>query len=104
MATRHAAFAVGAIVVLSTAFRLGLALLWDVPWIAPDEMIYGLVGESLWETGELAIRGISTPYYSILTPALVWLRLQLDDLEMAAAVAQAPLPLPLSLAAAPGFV
>ena len=55
---------------LSTAFRLGVALTFDVPWIAPDEMLYGLVGESLWQTGELSIRGIATPYYSLLTPAL----------------------------------
>ena len=36
------------------------------PGSRPDEMIYGLVGESLWETGTLSIRGIATPYYSLL--------------------------------------
>jgi hypothetical protein len=103
-ATSHAALVVGALVVLSTALRLGLALLWDVPWIAPDEMIYGLVGESLWETGQLSIRGISTPYYSLLTPALVGLPLQLDDRETGVALAQALQALAMSLAAVPVYV
>jgi hypothetical protein len=104
VATRHAALAVGALVALSTVFRLGLALPWDVPWIAPDEMIYGLVGESLWETGELSIRGISTAYYSLLTPALVGLPLQLDDRESGVAVAQALQALAMSLAAVPVYL
>jgi Dolichyl-phosphate-mannose-protein mannosyltransferase len=104
VATRHAALAVGALVILSTAFRLVLALHWDVPWIAPDEMIYGLVGESLWETGELSIRGISTPYYSLLTPALVGLPMQLDDRETGIAFAQALQALAMSLAAVPVYL
>jgi hypothetical protein len=104
VATRHAALVVGVLVVLSTVFRLGLALLWDVPWIAPDEMIYGLVGESLWETGQLSIRGISTPYYSLLTPALVGLPLTLDDRQTGVALAQALQALAMSLAAVPVYV
>ncbi len=31
-------------------------------------MLYGLVGESLWETGTLTVRGLETPYYSLLLP------------------------------------
>ena len=102
--SRHAGLAVGAIVVLSTAFRLGVALTFDVPWIAPDEMLYGLVGESLWETGQLSIRGISTPYYSLLTPVLVGLPLTLDDREGGVAVAQALQALAMSLAAVPVYL
>src|SRR5688572_2774637 len=68
VARRHAGLVVGAIVLLSTAFRFGVALAFDVPWIAPDEMIYGLVGESLWEAGQLSVRDLATPYYSLLTP------------------------------------
>ncbi len=104
VATRHAALVVGALVILSTVFRLVLALLWDVPWIAPDEMIYGLVGESLWETGQLSIRGMSTPYYSLLTPALVGLPMTLDDRETGVAVAQALQALAMSLAAVPVYL
>ena len=102
--TRHAALAVGAIVVLSTAFRLGMAWSLDVPWIAPDEMIYGLVGESLWETGQLSIRGIATPYYSLLTPVLVGLPLTLDDRHTGLALAQGLQALAMSLVAVPVYL
>ena len=98
------AVVVGAIVLASAAFRFGVAMLFDVPWIAPDEMIYGLVGESLWETGELSIRGISTPYYSLLTPALVGLPLTLDDRETGVALAQQLQALAMSLAAVPVYL
>jgi hypothetical protein len=104
VATRHAALAVGAIVLLSTVFRFGIALLFDVPWIAPDEMIYGLIGESLWETGQLSIRDMSTPYYSLLTPALVGLPLTLDAHEPGLAIAQALQALAMSLVAVPVFL
>jgi hypothetical protein len=104
VAERYAALAVGVIVVLSTAFRVGVALAFDVPWITPDEMIYGLVGESLWETGQLSIRGISMPYYSLLTPALVGLPLTLEDRETGLAIAQALQALAMSLVAVPVYV
>jgi hypothetical protein len=104
VATRNAAVAVGAVVLLSTAFRVGVALIFDVPWIAPDEMIYGLVGESLWETGQLSVRDLSTPYYSLLTPALVGLPLTLDDRETGLAVAQTLQALAMSLVAVPVYV
>ena len=38
------------------------------PWIAPDEMIYGLLGQGLYRTGHLAILGGPTPYYSAVVP------------------------------------
>jgi hypothetical protein len=104
VARRHAALAVGGIVLLSTAFRFGIALAFDVPWIAPDEMIYGLVGESLWETGQLSVRDLSTPYYSLLTPVLVGLPLTLDDRETGLAIAQALQALAMSLVAVPVYV
>jgi hypothetical protein len=104
VATRHAALAVGAVVLVSAAFRFGVALAFDVPWITPDEMIYGLVGESLWETGQLSVRDLSTPYYSLLTPALVGPPLTLDDRETGLAVAQALQALAMSLVAVPVYV
>jgi hypothetical protein len=91
-------------VVLSTVVRLAVATTFDVPWITPDEMIYGLVGESLWETGELSVRGIAIPYLSLLTPALVGLPLTLDDLELGVALAQALQALAMSLAAVPVYL
>jgi 4-amino-4-deoxy-L-arabinose transferase-like glycosyltransferase len=75
-----AALAVGALVILSTVVRFAVAQSFTTPWIAPDEMVYGLIGETLWSEGTLTIRGLSTPYYSILTPALVGAPLAAFDL------------------------
>ncbi len=75
-----AALALAGLVVLSTAIRFASAQAFTTPWIAPDEMVYGLIGESLWSHGTLEIRGLPTPYYSILTPALVGAPLALFDL------------------------
>jgi hypothetical protein len=59
-----------ALVLISTAFRAWAAVEVPVPWIAPDEMVYGMLGRSLWLHGSLAILGGPTPYYSLLTPLL----------------------------------
>ena len=99
-----AAFVVGAIVLLSAVVRFGVTRTFDVPWIAPDEMIYGLVGQSLWESGTLTIRDAAIPYYSLLTPALVGLPLSLLDLGRGVAVAQALQALAMSLAAIPVYL
>lgn len=89
---------------VSAAVRFAVARTFDVPWIAPDEMIYGLVGESLWETGTLSIRGIALPYYSLLTPALVGLPLSLENVGAGVALAQALQALAMSLVAVPVYV
>jgi hypothetical protein len=60
-----------ALVLVSTAVRFAVAQTFTTPWIAPDEMVYGMVGESLWSDGTLALRGLPAPYYSVLTPALI---------------------------------
>jgi len=104
VAARHATLAIGTIVVLSTLLRVAVSTAFDVPWIAPDEMIYGLVGESFWETGELSVRGISIPYYSLLTPLLVGFPLTLDDRETGIAVAQGLQALAISLVAVPVYL
>nr|MBA3376498.1 hypothetical protein [Actinomycetota bacterium] len=102
--TRYAAFAVGAIVLFSATLRFAVARSFDVPWIAPDEMIYGLVGQSLWESGTLTIRDAAVPYYSLLTPALVGLPLAASDLARGLAVAQALQALAMSLVAVPVYL
>jgi hypothetical protein len=95
---------VGAIVLLSTVVRTAVATSFAVPWIAPDEMIYGLVGESLWETGQLSVRGVEIPFYSLLTPALVGLPLALADVDTGIAAAQALQALAMSLVAVPVYI
>jgi hypothetical protein len=95
---------VGAIVLLSTVARAAVAMSFDVPWIAPDEVIYGLVGESLWETGQLSVRGAEVPFYSLLTPALVGIPLAVADAETGVAVAQLLQALAMSLVAVPVYL
>lgn len=89
---------------ISAALRFAVARAFDVPWISPDEMIYGLVGQSLWETGTLSVRGLSVPYYSLLTPVLVGLPLTLEDLRAGVAVAQALQAVAMSLVAVPVYL
>ena len=101
---RHPAFLVGGIVLISAVVRFAVARTFDVPWIAPDEMIYGLVGQSLWESGTLTIRDAAVPYYSLLTPALVGLPLALGDLARGVAIAQALQALAMSLVAVPVYL
>ena len=101
---RRAALVVGAIVLFSTVVRFVVARTFDVPWIAPDEMIYGLVGQSLWESGTLTIRDAAVPYYSLLTPALVGLPLAMSDLARGVAIAQALQGLAMSLVAVPVYI
>ena len=67
-------------------------------------MIYGLVGQSLWESGTLTIRDAAVPYYSLLTPALVGLPLTLTDVARGVAIAQALQTLAMSLVAVPVYL
>ena len=86
---RHrAAVSLTLLVLTSAALRAAVAQAFTAPWIAPDEMIYGLLGQSLWETGELAVRGQESSYYSLLYPALVGAPLLLGDLAAGIALVQ----------------
>lgn len=89
-ARRHAA---SVLLVLLTAVSAG-ARFWaargmNVPWIAPDETIYALLGRSLWEHGSPSLLGTAGGSYSLVYPALIGLPLTLDNLEVGVTVAQA---------------
>ena len=71
MAGRREWIVLGALVLVSTAFRAWAAVSVPVPWIMPDEAVYGLLGRSLYLHGSLEILGGPTPFYSFLVPALV---------------------------------
>jgi hypothetical protein len=77
----RAAWALAVLILVAVVLRAAAALAVDVPWIAPDEMIYGLLGRGLWEHGSLDILGGPTPFYSVLYPALVGLPLRLFGLD-----------------------
>ena len=70
-----------ALVAVSTGLRSWAARGVGSPWIAPDEIIYALLGRSLWGSGELSILGGDTGFYSLLYPALVGLPLSIADAE-----------------------
>ena len=68
-------------VAVSTVIRSLAARGVGSPWIAPDEIIYALLGRALYESGELSILGAETGFYSLLYPALVGLPLSIADAE-----------------------
>ncbi|MBA3244379.1 MAG: glycosyltransferase family 39 protein [Actinobacteria bacterium] len=74
------------LVVASTVLRTLAARGVGSPWIAPDEIVYALLGRSLWADGELSILGGETGFYSLLYPALVGLPLSLADAETGHAI------------------
>ena len=63
------------LVTASAGFRFALALGVSTPWIAPDEMVYALLGRNLFETGWLGILGEPVPFYSLVVPLVVGLPL-----------------------------
>jgi hypothetical protein len=93
-----------ALVLVSTAFRAWAAVEVPVPWIAPDELVYGLLGQSLYLHGSLEILGGPTPFYSLLTPALVGFPLSAFGLVTGHDVLQGLQAFVMSLAAVPVYL
>jgi len=100
----RAALAVTGLVVVSTLVRLAVAQAFTTPWIAPDEMVYGMLGEGLWTHGTLTLRGFDAPYYSLLTPALIGAPLRLSSLADGVQWARLVQCLAMSLVAVPAYV
>src|SRR5581483_6203003 len=75
-----------------------------VPWIAPDEMVYGLLGHNLYTHGSLTILGGPTPFYSLLVPAFVGLPLSLADFAFGYGLLKVLQAAAMSLAAVPVFL
>ncbi len=101
---RHAGAALAALIVVSTSLRATVAFGAEIPWIAPDEMLYALTGESLWERGTLTVRGWPVPYTSLVTPALVGAPLAALGHETGIAVAQVLQSLLMATAAIPVYL
>jgi hypothetical protein len=96
--------ALAALVLISTAFRAWAAVSVPVPWIAPDEMVYGLLGRSLYLHGSLQILGGPTPFYSLSVPALVGFPLSAFGLATGLDVVQGLQAFVMSLAAVPVYL
>ena len=88
----------------STLVRAWASRAVPTPWIAPDEMIYGLLGQGLYRSGHLAILGGPTPYYSAVVPAVVGLPLSVSDLALGYSVLKVIQALIMSLAAVPVYL
>jgi hypothetical protein len=100
---RHEWGALAALVLVSTAFRAWAAVEVPVPWITPDETVYGMLGRSLYLHGSLAILGWPTPFYSLLTPALTGFPLSAFGLATGHDVLQGLQAFVMSLAALPVY-
>jgi hypothetical protein len=95
---------VAALMIISVGVRGWAARQVPVPWIAPDEMVYGLLGRSLYESGKLAILGSPAPFYSALVPLFVGGPLSLGDLWFGYGLLQVLQAAVMSLAALPVYL
>jgi hypothetical protein len=95
---------VAGLVVVSTGLRAWAGLTVPVPWIAPDEMIYGLIGQSLYHSGTLDILGGQTPYYTLVVPAFAGLPLSLPNLELGYGLLKVLQALAMSMTAVPVYL
>src|SRR6266480_1247806 len=59
------ATALGLLVAVSTLLRFWGGTLIPIPWINPDEIIYGELGRSLYRSGEFRILGRPTEFISL---------------------------------------
>jgi hypothetical protein len=100
---RHELGALAALVLISTAFRAWAAVEVPVPWITPDETVYGMLGRSLYLDGSLTILGGPTPFYSLLTPVLTGFPLTAFGLATGLDVLQGLQAFVMSLAAVPVY-
>ena len=61
---RSAVGALGTIFLAAVGARVALNWGPSTPWIAPDEMLYALLGESMW-SGRLEVLGQPSGYYGL---------------------------------------
>ena len=94
----RAALPIVAVVSASAVLRIAASRSLEAPWIAPDEMIYGLLGRSLWATGHGSLLGQPAPFYGGY-PLLVGLPLHLLGVATAVAAIQVAQAILMSLAA-----
>lgn len=98
------AIALGLLVTASAALRFWAAAGIPSPWIAPDEILYALLGRSLWQHGTLSVLGGPTPFYSLVYPALAGLPLSLGSVSAGYTALKALQAVVMSLAAVPVYL
>jgi hypothetical protein len=95
---------VAALVVSSACVRFAAARTVPSPWIAPDELLYALLGRGLGDHLRLQVLDGRPGFYSLVTPALLALPLKLGDTGTAYTVAKAVQATVMSLAAVPVYL
>ena len=73
-------------------------------WIAPDEMIWGALGRSLWEHGDLRVLGGEQQPFGVVYPALVGGPLALAGLERGYELLKVIQPVVMSATAVPVYL
>ncbi len=101
---RLAGIVVAGLVAVSILGRILLGREIPTPWIAPDEMIYGIVGRTLYSSGRLAIEGAHSDFYSLVYPALIGGPLAWLSPHRGYEVAKALGAISMSLAAVPAYL
>jgi hypothetical protein len=101
---RLAGLIVAGLVLVSILGRVVLGRGIPTPWIAPDEMIYGIVGRTLYSSGRLAIEGAHSDFYSLVYPALIGGPLAWLSPHRGYEVAKALGAISMSLAAVPAYL
>jgi hypothetical protein len=95
---------VAALVLLSACLRFVAARTVPSPWIAPDEMLYALLGRGLGDHLRLQVLDGRPGFYSLVTPALLALPLKLGDTGTAYTAAKVVQAAVMSLAAVPVYL
>lgn len=96
--------ALALLIAASTGLRAWAAREAAGPWIAPDEMIYSLLGRGLYHTGHLAILGGPTPFYSLFVPAFAGIPLSLGSFGFGYGLLKVLQALVMSLTAVPVYL
>jgi Dolichyl-phosphate-mannose-protein mannosyltransferase len=103
-ATARAWTVVGTLIAVSIAGRIWFGRSVPTPWISPDEVIYALLGRTLYADGRLAILNAHSDFYSLVYPALIGSPLAWLGSGRGYAVAKAIGAVAMSLAAVPMYV
>jgi hypothetical protein len=95
---------VASLIVISSAGRIWLGRSIPTPWVSPDEVIYALLGRTLYTSGRLAIENAQSDFYSLIYPALIGPPLAWLNVGRGYAVAKALGAVTMSTAAWPAYV
>jgi hypothetical protein len=98
------AWIVAGLVIASTVVRFVAGRRVHTPWITPDEVIYGMLGRSLYHSARFAILGKHIGFFGFVFPALIGAPLSISNLERGFHWVKLICALTMSLTAVPVYV